>query len=149
MKILDRRTLLKGMLGAAAVSVASEIATAGGAATAQAMDVTKGQDVSATLRRIGQAHGRLDIIVSNAGINVRADFRHLTDADWVRIREVNLDGVVRLARDGFELLRASGNASLVNVSSVMARRWMPASRAHSSMIWLTTVSGTGVRLPAS
>jgi NAD(P)-dependent dehydrogenase (short-subunit alcohol dehydrogenase family) len=39
---------------------------------------------------------------------VRADFRHLTDADWVKMREVNLDGVIRVARDGFPLLRASG-----------------------------------------
>src|SRR5690606_13963910 len=44
------------------------------------------------------------------------------DADWVRIREVNLDGVVRVARDGFELLRRSGRGSLINLSSIMASR---------------------------
>ena len=74
------------------------------------------------MRRIDQEMGRLDILVSNAGLNVRSDFRHLTDADWVKIREVNLDGVVRMARDGFELLRKSGNASLINVASIMGQK---------------------------
>ena len=62
------------------------------------------------------------MLVNNAGLNVRGDFRHMSDADWVKIREVNLDGVVRVARDGFALLQASGRGSLVNVASIMAHR---------------------------
>ena len=43
-------------------------------------------------------------------------------ADWETIREVNLDGVVRIARDAFELMRKSGNASLINLASIMGHR---------------------------
>ena len=46
----------------------------------------------------------------------------MSDADWETIRGVNLDGVVRIARDGFELLKASGNASLINLASIMGHR---------------------------
>ena len=108
--------------GAAAETVAAGIAAKGGQATAAAMDVSKGQDVSAVMRRVTADHRRLDVVVNNAGLNVRGDFRHMTDADWVKIREVNLDGVVRVARDAFELMRASPGASLINVASIMGSK---------------------------
>ncbi len=92
----------------AAESVADWIKAKGGAAAPQTCDVSYGQDVTAMFRAVETAHGKLDVLVNNAGLNVRGDFRHLSDADWVRIREVNLDGVVRVARDGFELLRDPG-----------------------------------------
>jgi len=108
--------------GEGADSAAADLISTGLKATGVTADVSRGQDVTAMLRRVKGDHGRLDVLVNNAGLNVRADFRHLSDADWVRIREVNLDGVVRVARDGFELLKASGRGSLVNVSSIMAQR---------------------------
>ncbi len=108
--------------GAAAERVAAGIVTAGGQGVAAAMDVSKGQDVSAVLRHVQSEHGRLDVLINNAGLNVRGDFRHMTDADWTKIREVNLDGVVRVARDAFDLLRASPSASLINVASIMGSR---------------------------
>jgi NAD(P)-dependent dehydrogenase (short-subunit alcohol dehydrogenase family) len=116
----------------AAESVTSWIQANGGAATSQTCDVSYGQDVTALFRTIETAHGRLDILVNNAGLNVRSDFRHLSDADWVRIREVNLDGVVRVARDGFELLRISGRGSLINVASIMSHRGLRQLTAYSA-----------------
>jgi NAD(P)-dependent dehydrogenase (short-subunit alcohol dehydrogenase family) len=108
--------------GTAADAATANIVSRGGAATAIICDVSRGQDVEAMLRTVTGSHGKLDVLINNAGINIRSDFRHLTDADWVRMREVNLDGVVRIARDGFEPLRRSGNGVLINVASIMAHR---------------------------
>lgn len=108
--------------GAAALEAADIIKGRGQSASVLALDVTRGQDIVAAFRGIEQAHGRLDILVNNAGLNVRGDFRHMSDADWTQIREVNLDGVVRLARDGFALLKASGRGSLINLASIMGHR---------------------------
>ncbi|MBU1212098.1 MAG: glucose 1-dehydrogenase [Alphaproteobacteria bacterium] len=108
--------------GARAEDAARALTAAGLKATAMAVDVSKGQDVTALFRAIEQGPGRIDVLVNNAGLNVREDFRHLSDADWVRIREVNLDGVVRIARDGFNLLKASGRGSLINIASIMGHR---------------------------
>jgi NAD(P)-dependent dehydrogenase (short-subunit alcohol dehydrogenase family) len=108
--------------GAAAAETAATITALGHKATALTLDVSRGQDVVAAFRTIEAAHGKLDCIVNNAGLNVRGDFRHMSDADWVTIREVNLDGVVRIARDGFPLLKASGQGSLINLASIMGHR---------------------------
>ncbi len=72
------------------------------------------------------------MLVNNAGLNVRGDFRHLSDADWVTIREVNLDGVVRVARDGFALLKVSGRGSLINIASILAHRGLRQLTAYSA-----------------
>jgi NAD(P)-dependent dehydrogenase (short-subunit alcohol dehydrogenase family) len=118
--------------GPAAATVAGEIRETGAAAQAVAADVSRGADVTAMLRAVEVAHGRLDVLVNNAGLNVRGDFRHLSDADWVKIREVNLDGVVRVARDGLALLKASGRGSLINIASIMGHRGLRQLVAYSA-----------------
>jgi len=118
--------------GAAAEAVVAGIVAAGGQAFAHKTDVTLGQDVAALFKAITASHGKLDVLVNNAGLNVRADFRHLTDAEWVKIREVNIDGVIRMARDGFQLLKASGSGSLINVASIMGSRGMRQLVAYSA-----------------
>ncbi len=118
--------------GAAADTAASAITARGGVATAIACDVTRGQDVTALIRTLETKHGKADVVVNNAGINVRADFRHLTDEEWVRLREVNLDGVVRIARDAFPLLKAAGSGSLINIASIMGHRGLRQLAAYSA-----------------
>ncbi len=118
--------------GARAEAVAGALRNRGAASKALAVDVSRGQDVTAMVRAVDMAHGKLDVLVNNAGINVRSDFRHLTDADWVKLREVNLDGVVRVARDGFDLLRKSGRGSLINLASIMSHRGLRQLAAYSA-----------------
>ncbi len=118
--------------GESAARAAASLVAAKLGATAMTVDVSRGQDVTALFRAVEKGHGRIDVLVNNAGLNVRADFRHLSDADWVKIREVNLDGVVRVARDGFALLKASGNGSLVNVASIMGHRGLRQLAAYSA-----------------
>jgi cyclopentanol dehydrogenase len=98
------------------------IKAAGGQATAMHVDVSKGQDISALIRNVAQAHGHTDILVNNAGILIRGEIRSLSEDDWTRLREVNIDGVLRLSRDCLPLLRKSKSASIINISSIMASR---------------------------
>ena len=118
--------------GAAAEATAAAIRATGGQARAQAHDVTKPADTAAILAAIHAAHGKLDILVNNAGLNVRADFRHLSDVDWVKIRETNLDSAVRISREAFPLLQASGNAVVLNLASIMATRHLRQLAAYSA-----------------
>ena len=88
------------------------------------MDVSRGQDVTALFREVGKAQGRIDVLVNNAGSSTCAATSATSTRTGPGSGEVNLDGVVRVARDGFERMRASGRASLINVASIMGHRGM-------------------------
>jgi NAD(P)-dependent dehydrogenase (short-subunit alcohol dehydrogenase family) len=118
--------------GEGAVKAAAELTDKGLSATAMTVDVSRGQDVTALMRAIEQQHRRLDIVVNNAGINVRTDFRNMSDSDWERLREVNLDGMIRIARDTFPLMKASGRASLITMASIMGHRGMRTLAAYGA-----------------
>jgi NAD(P)-dependent dehydrogenase (short-subunit alcohol dehydrogenase family) len=108
--------------GEAAKEVAEAVVKSNGAAQAETVDVTSTDEVKALMVRIKKQFGRLDVLVNNAGVGERADFRHMSDEAWARVWEVNLDGTVRCAREAFDLLKASGKGSVVNLSSVMATK---------------------------
>jgi NAD(P)-dependent dehydrogenase (short-subunit alcohol dehydrogenase family) len=108
--------------GEAARETADAIIKNNGAAQAETIDVTDTGEVKALMQCIAGTFGRLDVLVNNAGVGERSDFRHLDDAAWDRVWKTNVDGTVRCAREAFDLLRASGKASVINLSSVMATK---------------------------
>jgi NAD(P)-dependent dehydrogenase (short-subunit alcohol dehydrogenase family) len=108
--------------GGAAREVADSITKSNGSALAETVDVTDTEQVKALMGRLAEKFGRLDVLVNNAGVGERSDFRHLDDAAWDKVWKTNVDGTVRCAREAFDLLKASGNASIINLSSVMATK---------------------------
>jgi NAD(P)-dependent dehydrogenase (short-subunit alcohol dehydrogenase family) len=108
--------------GEAAKEVAQAIVKNNGAALAHEVDVTDTPQVKALMAEINRAHGRLDVLVNNAGVGERSDFRHLSDEAWDKVWKTNLDGTVRCAREAFDLLKASGKSSIINLSSIMASK---------------------------
>jgi NAD(P)-dependent dehydrogenase (short-subunit alcohol dehydrogenase family) len=121
--------------GDATQAIVAEIVAQGGHAVGQRCDVTSADDVAALLTLVRTQHGRLDILVNNAGLNVRSDFRHLSDADWQTIRGTNLDSIIRLSRDAFALLQTAGDAGgavIINLASIMAERGMRQLTAYSA-----------------
>ncbi|MEQ1670536.1 MAG: glucose 1-dehydrogenase [Hyphomicrobium sp.] len=108
------------------------IKACGGQATAMRVDVSKGQDLTALVRNVTSAHSYADILVNNAGILIRGEVRSLSDEDWTKLREVNIDGVLRLSRDCLPLLRKSKSASIINISSIMANRGLRPLAAYTA-----------------
>lgn len=84
-------------------------------------DVGKPEDIASALEAISSNFGRLDVLVNNAGITQRADFRHIEDDQWQEILDVNLTAAMRLSRDALGLLKISGKGSIINISSIMER----------------------------
>ena len=84
----------------------------GGQARALPLDVTNDTDVAAAARSLAAHEGRVDVAIANAGFGVTGAFAKLTTDDWRRQFEVNLMGVVNVARESLGLLGKSGCASV-------------------------------------
>jgi Tropinone reductase 1 len=81
-------------------------------------DVTRADD----RRRIFENVDRLDIFINNAGTNIRKKAIEYDYDEYVKIRETNMDSVFELCRLAHPLLKASGDASIVNIASIAALR---------------------------
>jgi NAD(P)-dependent dehydrogenase (short-subunit alcohol dehydrogenase family) len=104
----------------AARGVAEEIAAAGGKAIAVRVDVTKECEVEAAIARVIDTLGGLDVLVSSAGIAIRAATTELSLTDWDRVVAVNLTGVFLVARHAAKAMIAQKRAGrIVNIASIM------------------------------
>lgn len=79
-------------------------------------------DVTTDRARIFEQVDTLDILVNNAGTNIRKKAVEYDEVEYVRVRETNMDSVFDLCRRAYPLLKASGQASVVNMVSVAAFR---------------------------
>ncbi len=79
-------------------AVVAEIEAAGGAAIALKGNVGKKADAQRIVAATIERFGRVDILVSNAGIVIDKPFVESTDEDWARAMESNLDGFFHMTR---------------------------------------------------
>ncbi|MBI3652226.1 MAG: SDR family oxidoreductase [Acidobacteria bacterium] len=104
--------------GEGAQQVAAQIRAQGGSAEAFALDVTSAEDVQRLLRETVAQHGRLDLIFNNAGVAVGGEVRDLSLADWRRIVDVNLMGVIYGTTAAYEVMVKQGFGHIVNTASL-------------------------------
>jgi|RhiMetdeSRZDD1v2_1073273.scaffolds.fasta_scaffold269537_3 NAD(P)-dependent dehydrogenase (short-subunit alcohol dehydrogenase family) len=94
------------------------VGAAGGQALAVPADVTDRSSVFRAVEATVQRFGRLDVLVTSAGIQRYGNVVDTDDATWDEVIAVNLKGVYLAAKAALPHLRASGHASVVVVSSV-------------------------------
>lgn len=118
---------------AGAEGVAAAIREAGGQAEALAHDVTSEASWDAVFAAIEKGHGRLDVLVNNAGIAVLKPLSMLTAADWEKQNKVNLDSVFFGTQRAAALMRKVGHGgSIVNLSSIGGLVGVPACAAYGA-----------------
>ncbi|MCA9711457.1 MAG: SDR family NAD(P)-dependent oxidoreductase, partial [Myxococcales bacterium] len=91
----------------------------GPTASFQRLDVTERAEWDAAVEALRQEHGRLDVLVHNAGGGVALDLETITLEQWRWVQVLNVDSVFMGTQAALPLLRASGRpASIIIVSSV-------------------------------
>jgi len=105
--------------GAAADREAERLAQASLATSAYEMDVADEASVAAVVEAVTAAHGRIDVLVNNAGTARRMDAEEMTLEAWQKVIDVNLTGVFLCSREAGRRMLAAGRGSIVNIASVM------------------------------
>ncbi|OWU83437.1 dehydrogenase [Oceanicola sp. 22II-s10i] len=140
-------------------AVVRDIEAAGGMAEFLPQDVTDESRWSEVIAHIEATHGRLDILVANAGIAVpAASITQMSLADWRKQTAVNIDGVFLTIRHGLPLMRQGGRGgSIVVMSSIAGLRGAPSLAGYSatkgavrllskSVALECTAAGDGIRV---
>ncbi|HET6466881.1 MAG TPA: SDR family oxidoreductase [Geminicoccaceae bacterium] len=82
------------------------------------LDVTRPRDVTAAAAEIHGRHGRIDILVANAGIAFNTPAEDCPDEEWLRVVDLNLNGVFWCNRAFGRYMLDAGRGSIVNLGSM-------------------------------
>jgi 3-oxoacyl-[acyl-carrier protein] reductase len=85
-------------------------------------DVTVEEQVQAMIDAVVARHGRLDVLVNNAGLGGTATVVEMTDEQWHRVLDVTLTGTFRCTRAALRHMVARGSGVIVNNASVIGWR---------------------------
>jgi NAD(P)-dependent dehydrogenase (short-subunit alcohol dehydrogenase family) len=117
----DGAGVVVGDVGDAAAKVADAIRGAGGRAVGTVADVTRTDDMAALVALAVREHGRLDVLVTCAGLGLSGLLTEQTEADWLRVVEVNLSGTYRAIRAALPVMMAQRSGRIVTIASVLGK----------------------------
>lgn len=95
-------------------------------------DITNDASVQAAIETVRVSFGRLDIVVNNAGAGALGTIEDNDDAEWHRLWDINVVGMVRVTRAALPLLRQSPSAAVVNTCSIAATAGLPNRALYSA-----------------
>lgn len=106
---------------AAAQAAAAELSASGVRALGIAMDVSDELQVQAGVHAAVAAFGRIDVLVSNAGIQIVSRLEELAYADWKRLLAIHLDGAFLTTRAVLPHMYRQGSGSIIYMGSVHSK----------------------------
>lgn len=123
------------MLGARSIAqleeVGEEIRQAGGTANWASLDVTQQSDCERFISETLKIYGKVDILINNAGISMRALFQDLDVEVIERVMQVNFFGTVYCTRAAIDQI-VKNQGSIVGISSIAGFRGLPGRTGYSA-----------------
>jgi NADP-dependent 3-hydroxy acid dehydrogenase YdfG len=114
--------ILSGRRAEVLKGVADELGSQGQPVEAMALDVSNADDVGKVAHAILAKHGRIDLLVNSAGVNVpKRSWEDVTQQGWDQIVDINLNGVMYCMRAVLPAMRAQKDGCIINVASWAGR----------------------------
>lgn len=99
------------------------------------LDVTKPETVKKVVQEIHQKHGRLDVVINNAGFGLGGFFEDISEEELRQQMEVNFFGVQNVCREVLTLMRQQRKGLIINISSIAGQTATPCLGAYNASKW--------------
>ena len=127
------------------VALADELSRGGGRALALQTDVTRSAEVKRLVDGAVEKYGRVDVMINNAGLMPSSPLERLKIADWDRMIDVNIKGVLYGIAAALPHMQARKSGHIVNVSSVAGHRVRAGTAVYSATKHAVRVLTEGLR----
>jgi NAD(P)-dependent dehydrogenase (short-subunit alcohol dehydrogenase family) len=124
--------VLADLPGSPGATVAKELNGEGGRCLFIPCDVTSTEQVDALIAGTVAQLGSVDVVFSNAGIGGSGPVQDTSDVHYLRIIDINLNGVFRVARAALRQMYAQGHGSLINCASILGTLGQTGTVAYSA-----------------
>lgn len=108
------------------------VALLGSNGEAIAFDVTNLNSIPELIKKIINQHGHVDVLVNNAGINLKKSALEVTDQEFQQILLTNLTSAFALTREVAKNMVAKKSGSIINISSMAAQYGLPGVVAYAA-----------------
>lgn len=126
----------------------SRIEKAGGTAVQIRTDVTRRDDLQALVALAGECFGRLDVLVSNAGVGTISPLDDLRVEEWDHMVDVNVKGVLHGMGAALPVFRAQGTGHFITTASTAAFRIVPTMAVYAGTKFAVRAICEGLRQEA-
>jgi 3-oxoacyl-[acyl-carrier protein] reductase len=116
----------------AAEETLASIHQSGGQAELARFDVANGTEVNAAFQQIVEKHGRIDVVVNNAGLAIDNLLLRLKEEEWERVMDVNLKGVFLCTKAAARPMLRQRSGRIINLTSVVAQTGNPGQAAYTA-----------------
>jgi NADP-dependent 3-hydroxy acid dehydrogenase YdfG len=122
------------------------LTASGGKALALAMDVTDYDQVKRLVDAAVQTHGRIDIMMNNAGLMAHSPLERLKIDDWNRMIDVNLKGVLYGIAAALPYMQRQRSGHFINVASVAGHKVRPGGAVYAATKHAVRALSEGLRM---
>jgi 2-deoxy-D-gluconate 3-dehydrogenase len=113
-------------------AAAAEIAQTGVKVMTAQVDVSDKASIDAMTNDVAERMGRIDILVANAGMNIRKPPQDFAPEEWQQIMDVNLNGPFFCAQAVYPYMKAQGGGKVITIGSMASIFGLPFASAYAS-----------------
>ena len=129
-------------------ALAARIVSAGGEVAYARTDVRLRADVSNLVKLACERYGKLDVLVSNAGVMPVSPLDDLRVDDWEEMIDINIKGVLYSIAAALPIFRAQGFGHFVNIASTAGHKTVPNQSVYSATKFAVRAISEGLRQEA-